>query len=243
MDNDQLLWASRYADGEMDKQEQQEFELMMNTDAGLRDYVEQYQQATIALKNHFAVDEELNNLKQTLGQLNHTHFKPEAKVISFKAYTRWVAGVAAVLIIGLLLFNPWRTSLYDQYNTATIMSVTERGEGPQTNLEKAAGLYNKKAYAEAEPLLAREYTADPRNSLAAYYYSITLIQDKKEAKGRAILQQLYKGESAFKYDAAYYMALSYVKQKDNGNARKWLKNVPPGTSNYNKAKELEGKLQ
>lgn len=242
MDNDQLLLASRYADGEMDKQEQQEFELLLNTDAQLRDYVVQYKQAALALKNHFAADEGLDNLKQTLGQLNNTYFKPEAKIVSFKAYTRWVSGVAAVLIIGLFIFNPWRKSLYDQYSTATTMSVTERGEGPQTNLEKAADLYNKKAFTEAEPMLAKAYATDPKNSLAAYYYSITLIQDKKEAQGRAILQQLYKGESAFKYDAAYNIALSYVKQKDNANARKWLKNVPPGTSNYNKAKELEGKL-
>lgn len=242
MDNDQLLLASRYADGEMDMQERQNFELLMKADAGLRDYVEQYRQATIALSNHFAVDDELTKLKQTLGQLNGIYFKPEAKVVSFKTYARWVSGVAAILIIGLLLFNPWRSSLYDQYSTATTMSVTERGEGPQTNLEKAAELYNKKQFTQAEPLLAKAYTADPKNSLAAYYYSIALIQDKKEDQGRAILQQLYKGESAFKYDAAYYIALSYVKQKDNASAKKWLKKVPPGTSNYNKAKELEGKL-
>jgi len=242
MDNDQLLLASRYADGEMDRQEQQEFELLMSADAQLRDYVEQYRQATLALKDHFAADEGLNNLKQTLGQLNNTYFKPEAKIISLKTYARWLSGVAAVLIIGLLVFNPWRKSLYDQYSTANTMSVAERGEGPQTNLEKAAGLYNKRAFTLAEPLLAKAYAGNPKNSLAAYYYSITLIEDKKETQARAILQQLFQGESAFKYDAAYYIALSYVKQKDNANAKKWLKNVPPGTSNYSKAKELEEKL-
>ncbi len=74
------------------------------------------------------------------------------------------------------------------------MWVTERGEGTQTNLEKAAAYYNKKDYAEAEKLLAKEYAANPKNSMEAYYYSITLMQDKQEAKGRAILQQLYQGE-------------------------------------------------
>lgn len=242
MDNESILQASNYVDGEMDLQQQQDFELQMQGDAELREYVEQYREASIALKTMFAPDASLNNLKQTLGNLNKTHFKAEAKVVSFKSYTRWISGVAAVLILGLIVFNPWKKSLYEEYSTAGSMSVSERGEGAQTNLEKAAAYYNKKDYAAAEKLLAKEYAANPNNSMAAYYYGITLIQDKQEAKARGILQQLYRGESAFKYDAAYYMALSYVKQNDKANARKWLKNVPPGTSNYTKAKELESKL-
>jgi hypothetical protein len=242
MDNDSILQASNYVDGEMDLQQQKDFELQMQGDAELREYVGQYRQAIIALKTRLAPDANLDNLKQTLGSLNQTHFKGEAKVVSFKQYTRWISGIAAVLILGLIIFNPWKKSLYEEYSTAGSMSVSERGEGTQTNLEKAAAYYNKKDYIAAEKLLAKEYAANPKNSIAAYYYSITLIQDKQEARARTILQQLYQGESAFKYDAAYYTALSYVKQNDKINARKWLKNVPPGTSNYAKAKELEGKL-
>jgi hypothetical protein len=242
MDNESILQASNYVDGEMDTQQQQDFELQMQGDAELRQYVELYRQAATALNTHLAPHANLDNLKQTLKGLNKQHFKPEAKVVSFKAYTRWIAGVAAVLILGLIVFNPWKSSLYDEYSINSTMSVSERGEGAQTNLKKAAAFYNKKNYSAAEKILAMEYTANPKNSMAAYYYSITLIQDKQEAKGRSILQQLYQGESVFKYDAAYYIALSYVKQKDNVNAKKWLRNVPSGTANYAKAKELEGKL-
>jgi hypothetical protein len=251
MEDDSILKASRYADGDMDPQEQQQFELQLQTNAELKEYVEQYKQASIALKNHFTPDENLVNLQQTLGGLNNEYFKeeatvaaikPEAKVVSFKNYSRWIAGVAAILLIGFFLFNPWRKSLYDEYNTAITMSVAERGAGPQTNLEKAAAYYNKKDFTNAEILLAKEYAADAKSTLVAYYYAITLIQDNQEAKARTILESLYNGESAFKYDAAYYLALSYVKQKNNAEAKKWLKLVPVGTSNYNKAVELAGKL-
>jgi hypothetical protein len=242
MEDDSILQASRYADGEMEQQEQQQFELQMQTNAELREYVEQYRQATIALKNHFAPDENLVSLKQTIGSFNSQYFKDEAKVVSFKNYSRWISGIAAVLLIGFFLFNPWRKSLYDEYNTANTMSVAERGAGLQTNLEKAAAFYNSKDFVNAENLLSKEYTADNKNSLVAYYYAITLIQDKQEDKARAILQTLYNGESAFRYDAAYYIALSYVKQKNNAEAKKWLKLVPVDTSNYKKAVELAGKL-
>lgn len=242
MNDDNILQAANYVDGEMTLQEQQDFEQLLQNDAELRQYVAQYTQATAALKASLLPDARLNELKNTLGNLNDQYFKPEAKVVSFKQYARWLSGVAAILILSLVVFNPWRKSLYEQYGTATSMSVTERGSNTQTNLEKAAEHYNKKEFTKAEKLLATEYAADQKNSLAAYYYGITLIETGQETKARQILTQLYNGESAFKYDAAYYIALSYVIQKDNANAKKWLKNIPEGSSNYAKAKELEGEL-
>jgi hypothetical protein len=249
MEDDSILKASRYADGDMDPQEQQQFELQLQTNAELKEYVEQYKLASIALKNHFSPDENRVKLKQTLGGLNDQYFKeeakvvtlkPEAKVVSFKNYSRWISGVAAILLIGFFLFNPWRKSLYDEYNTATTMSVAERGAGPQTALEKAAAYYNNKKFTNAETLLAKQYAANAKNSLVAYYYAITLIQNNQEANARVVLENLYNGDSAFKYDAAYHIALSYVKEKNNAEAKKWLKLVPVGTSNYNKAVELAG---
>lgn len=246
MNDEQILQASRYADGEMNAQEQQTFETLMQQDDELRIYVDQYHEVQNVLKTQFAPDAQRNNLQQTLTGLSNTYFKeeekPEAKVVSFRSYAKWISGVAAVLIIGLLLFNPWRGDLYKQYNTATTMSVSERGAGPETDLEKAAAFYNNKQFDKAEPLLASICKTDTANSLAKFYYAVTLIENKKESASRPILEQLYHGQSAFKYNAAYYMALSYIKVKDKNNCRQWLELVPQGTSNYNKAQELLKKL-
>ncbi|OOQ59817.1 anti-sigma factor [Mucilaginibacter pedocola] len=242
LENDSLLQAANYVDGEMSAEERAEFELQMQADAELREYVAQYREANTALRRFLVPDSNAEALKQTLGSLNQQYFKPEAKVVSFGNYSRWLSAVAAVLILGIIVFNPFRRGLYEEYNTATTMSVAERGDGAETNLEKAAAFYNNKEFTKAEGLLAKEYTADTKNSLIAYYYALTLIEDKQEAKAREILQQLYNGESAFKYDAAYYVGLSYVKQKDNANAKVWLQKVAAGTSNYQKARELLGKL-
>ena len=242
MKDDDILQASRYVDDEMNEAEQQQFEALMHDDAELRKYVNQYRAADAALRAHFTPDANLHNLKQTLSALNAEHFKPEAKVVSFKPYVKWLSGIAAVLAIGLMIYIPTRKSLYDQYSTATSMSVAERGAGKQTQLEKAAEYYNHKEFKAAGDLLAKEHITNPKNSQAAYYYAITLIQNKQEAKARIILQELYKGESVFKYDAAWYTALSYVKVKDKGNAKIWLDKIPMGTSHYAKAVELKGKL-
>jgi hypothetical protein len=242
MKDDDILQASRYVDGEMDEAGQLQFETRMRDDAELRAYVAQYRDADAALRARFTPDATLNNLQQTLKGLSAEHFKPEGKVVSFKPYIKWLSGIAAVLAIGLMIYIPTRKTLYDQYNTATTMSVAERGAGTQTRLEKAAEYYNHKEFKAAGDLLAKEYATNPKNSQTAYYYAITLIENKQEAKAHAILQELYKGESVFKYDAAWYMALSYVKVKDEVNAKVWLDKIPEGTSNYTKAMELKGKL-
>jgi len=242
MKDDDMLHASRYVDGEMDEAEQQQFETLLENDAELNAYVAQYKGADAALRAHFTPDAGLDNLKQTLTTLSAEYFKPEAKVISFKPYIKWLSGVAAVLAIGLMIYIPTRKSLYDQYNTATTMSVAERGSGEQTQLEKAAEYYNHKQFNQAGILLAKEYATNPKNSQTAYYYAISLIENKQEAQARKILQGLFEGESVFKYDAAWYLALSYVKVKDKANAKLWLEKIPAGTSNYARALELKGKL-
>lgn len=247
MNEEYILRASHYVDDEMNAQERHEFEQLMQQDDELHAYVQQYQQAHTALKQHIAPDAHLDNLKNTLGQLNSTYFTEEedkggAKVVPFRTYTRWVSGIAAILIMGLLVFNPWRKSLYEQYNTATVMSVTERGEGSQTDLEKAAAYYNQKDFQKAENLLAVITKKDTTNNLSRFYYALTLIEDKKPALARPILEKIYQGQSAFKYDAAYYLGLSYIKDKDKQNCKAWLLRVPAGTANYTKARELLQKL-
>ncbi len=242
MNDDSIFMASRYVDGDMNTEERNDFENLLQADAELRAYVAQYTAAQNALHIKLAPDAGLDNLKQTLGSLNNQYFSNEARVVSLKPYIKWLGAVAAVLLLGLMMWAPWQKSLYEQYGTATSMSVTERGAGAQTDLEKAADLYNKKNFSIAEKLLAKVFAEKPENSLAAYYYAITLIENKQEAKARGILDKIYAGESAFKYDAAYYIALSYIKEKDKKNCRLWLEKVPPGAANYKKAKELEGKL-
>lgn len=242
MKDDDRLQASRYADGEMDKAEQQQFETRLQSDAELQAYLNQYKNAQTALRARFTPDTNLHSLEQTLSSLNAEHFKHEAKVITFKPYVKWLSGIAAVLAIGLMIYIPTRKNLYEQYHTVTTMSVAERGAGQPTPLEKAATYFNHKEFGQAEKLLAKEYANNPKNSQAAYYYALTLIEVKQEAKARLILQELYNGESAYKYDAAWAMALSYVKVKDNTNAQIWLAKIPAGTSNYARALELKEKL-
>ena len=75
-----------------------------------------------------------------------------------------------------------------------------------------------------------------------FYYAVALLQNGDIEKSRAQLNELYNGESLFKYDAAFYMALSYLKEKDKAICREWLNKIPADAGPYSKAQELLKKL-
>lgn len=250
MNEEKLLTVARYLEGDMELQEKQEFETLIQSDPELPGLLEEYKNIHLTLKMKLAPSEEDRAVEAALQQLNQRYFKDAAiaypvkvtKVVPFVNYLKWM-GVAAVLVIGLLIWAPWRTNLYEQYGISKEMSVAERGEGDKNNLEKAADYYNANDFAAAGKILEKEYEADAGNSLVAYYYGITLIENRDEEKARTVLSKLYNGESVFKYDAAYYIALSFVKQNNHPNALEWLEKIPQDSSGYDKAQELIKKLR
>jgi anti-sigma factor RsiW len=166
----------------------------------------------------------------------------EAKTAALKPYLKWLS-VAAVLVIGLFVWAPWSSGLYEKYSFSKQMSVTERGADNQAQLSKAAELYNKGDYAEARKILGKEYMFNPQNPLLAYYFAITLIETGQSYEARTVLQHLFEGQSVFKYDAAFYAALSLLKEDKKAEAVQWLQKIPQENVNYAKAQELIAELK
>ncbi|TCD00836.1 tetratricopeptide repeat protein [Pedobacter psychroterrae] len=260
LNEDRLLAVARYLEGDMEPQERQDFETLLQEDAELREMQASYKDIHQTLKMKIAPTVEDLQLQSTLSALNEQYFKASsaegedhplpkpadevkvAKVVSMKPYLKW-ATIAAVLIIGLFVWAPWSSGLYNQYSFSKQMSVAERGADQQNPMAKAAALYNKGDYAEARKILQQEYMMSPQNPLLAYYFAITLIETGQEYEARTVLINLHNGESVFKYDAAFYVALSFVKQDDKEQAVAWLLKIPTENVNYEKAQSLIQKLK
>jgi len=242
MAEDKILLVARYVEGDMNEVENADFETRLPNDAELQENLEDYKHIHQSLKMRLANDDDDQAFRATIDKIGKPYFKDETKVVSFKKYKLWLPAVAAILVIGLFVWAPWNTDLYFNYAANGQMLVTERGAEKQTDLDIAASLFNEKKYTEAEQYLQKEYLAKPQNEMVAYYYGITLIENKKEEKARAVLTKIYDGESAFKYDAAYYTALSYLREDKKSDCKIWLNKIPEGTSRYTKAQELIGKL-
>ncbi len=253
MNEEKLLVVARYLEGDMELQEKVAFEASVQADPELQGLIAEYENVHQTLKMKIAPTETDQEVRATLLALNKQYFavdevdstqnvKARPKTGTLKPYLKWMS-VAAVLIIGLLVWAPWSAGLYEKYAISKEMSVVERGDGDKNNLEKAADFYNSGDFTSASGLLEKEYSISPENAMAAYYYGVSLIEISRLDKSRAVLTKVYDGASVFKYDAAYYIALSYIKEKNNQEAITWLKKIPEGTSNYDKAQELTQKLQ
>ncbi|MES2827779.1 MAG: hypothetical protein V4687_06485 [Bacteroidota bacterium] len=252
MKAENILTVARYLEGDMELEEKLAFENRMREDELLSKDVEEYKQIHHLLKINVAPDDHDKQVAMTLNVMNKQYFKeqhtgnanlrPKAKVITITTYLKYIS-IAAVLVIGLLVWAPWSENLYKQYRISTTMSVLERGSNGRSRISEGAALYNKGDFKEAKRILQNEYMLYPQNPLLAYYFSIILIENDKAPEARTILLNLYQGESVFKFDAAYYIALSYVKEENQAEAIQWLKKIPGTNANYKKAIELIGKLK
>lgn len=239
MTEDKILWVARYVEGDMDDAEIADFESHLSTDIVLQQNLKDYIDIHQSLKMKLVTDKEL---VQTLKGFNKQYFTTEAKVILFKPILKWLGGVAAILVIGLFIWAPWNGNLYESYVDDSKMLVIERGAEVTTDLDKAASFYNEKKYEEAKTILEKLYAKQPLNSIVAYYYGLSLMKTNAIKEARKVLEPIYNGESVYKYDSAYAIALSYLKQNNEAVCKTWLHKIPAETTRYQQAKKLLAEL-
>lgn len=235
----------RYSAGEMEAEEKTAFEQAIENDADLKADLKLYQEVNGTLKAKFnpAVDDVA--FKTTIKQLNKAYFnsgkqhKP-GKIITLSKI--WYA--AAILILGLLVWAPWNRDLYHQYSgDIEMLSAVERGENNQQELQKATEFFNKKDFNSAKIQLKALLLKQPADDMLRFYYAISLLETNNLPLARENFTQVYHKESLFKYDAAFYTALSYLKEKDDAKAKEWLLKIPTESDSYQKAQELLAKLK
>jgi len=255
MNEDKLTAVARYQEGDLDTEETTAFEAQLQNDMELQDLLAHYKEVHQTLKAKIAPDTQDQAISGTLSGLNQQYFKteqqqspldqvqtaPTAKVVVMKPYLKYIS-IAAVLLIGVLVWAPWSGGLYEKYAFSKQMSVAERGADQQAQISKAAELYNKGDFAAARKVLLNAYSANPENPMLSYYFAITLIETGQAYEARTLLMHLFQGDSVFKYDAAFYVALSFVKEDKKQDAILWLEKIPQENTRYGQAQELIGKL-
>ena len=242
---------ANYVHDLMPAEERQAFEAALGTDPELQQQLALYRDVDTTLQQQFAKDEQREQLQGTLLQMRQEYFGAQpgaqsasqpAKVIPFKRYLSVAVAVAAVLIVAMFVWNPWQQNLYEKYAGTQMVAQVERGNHIDTVLQSATTAFNNKEFTEAAVLLAEVVEKEPDNSFATFYFGIALLETNKMAQARPIFTKLFLGESAFKYEAAFYQALSYLKEKNKISAKEWLDKIPQDAPNYNKATELLKKL-
>ena len=235
---------NRYLDGELNDGEKKAFEDQLKQNAALKDEVDLLREVNETLQMKLYPDENEVALRNSLEELSGDFFKPRAKVVPLKQLRRWMAAAVVVIVaaVSMLLLIPGKKDLYKQYAYIQMPPVAQRGTPADSLLLQAREDFNNKKFAVSLSSFEAILKVDPQNSFANYFYAIALLEDGQIEQSRKELEVLYEGASVFRYDAAFYMALSYLKEKDKDRCREWLNKIPEDASVYSKAKELLKKL-
>ncbi|WP_199119521.1 hypothetical protein [Pedobacter sp. ASV28] len=236
---DKILFTARYVEGDLSENEYTEFENTVKYDKELQEYLLYYRDMHRNLGLQIRDVLALPSFKKA----KVTQDKPYvAEELSYGLDRLWFFTVALAMVTALLLWQPWKSSLYDQFKINEQYLTANLDKAPYQDFSLAAKYYNEKQYDEAKQVVAKLYMKNPEDVELGYYYGVMLLENNCFETISEVLMPIYDGKSAHKYDAAYMMALSYLKQGSSLDCQQWLVKIPKGTLYYHQAQELLGKL-
>ncbi len=236
----------RYAEDELDAAERQQFEADLRDDPALQAELDLYLEVRAGLRQRLAPDQTKAALEAALSSFNEEYFgtRSSGRIIMLR---RWFVGVAAavLLIVGSLVvfLSPDKNELIDRLGRTEMIGTTDRGDNMDTVLQAAAGYFNRQEFSKVLPLLDSALKGDSVNQLARFYHGVAAWHTGAIPGARIDLERVYASGSLLRYDAAFYLALSYAAEKNNASALQWLDRIPTGTPVDAKVKELRISLK
>ncbi|PSL27021.1 tetratricopeptide repeat protein [Chitinophaga ginsengisoli] len=170
----------------------------------------------------------------------HTKDGPNRKVSIYVIITAIIgAGLA-----GLLFVSPWHKDIYRQFSGTEMVHAHHQPTEQDTALlmHQAAAAFNHGHFNKAIGLLNQIIVRDSLNTTARYYRGISLVDEGNLAEARKDLQTVFNSHSPFRYDAAFYMALSYIRERDKQQCLEWVLKIPENAPIYWKAARLKEEI-
>lgn len=239
MNEERYIVFDQYLSDELPAEEKTAFEKQLSEDQELASAFVTFKELNLHLDNKFGNAEELKAFKHNLKSISKKHFKTKkSKVIDFRPWQYAVAASVAILF-GLFVFqniNP----VFEDYNNPEIAAFVERSNANE-DLKQAQDAFNAKKYKTAIPyfetVLKRKKSPEIQ-----YFYAIALLETNQIQKAEINLSDLRYGNSIYKNKAAWYLALSKLKQKDYRLCKDILLTIPDDFEDYDQVQDLLNEL-
>ena len=221
--------------------EKTNFEQRLTSETNFKAAFEAYEKTTRLLEQKFSGEEDLNAFKTNLSKQSDAYFKKEVKSKKTSSFYKYAAvAVLLISVIGFYFMNSG-APVYSDYATIDNIALTQRGA---TNdlVKKAENAFNAKSFNEASSYLDELIIQDPNNQELKLYSGIAAIEINAFDKALTDLISVADGNSAYKYEAQWYIALAYLKQKEYDNVKIALEKIPANAPEYSKAEKLLNKL-
>lgn len=165
---------------------------------------------------------------------------------SWKTNVITFVAAACVLILASLFLFPRENSLYElpQMRSEIVRGSTDMEDNSASQrYEEAVEAFNKGLYNKSTKLLSDLQVENPEVSQYQYYHGLSLLGEMKYSNASSLLAELAQGESVFKNEALYYVAIAYYKEGRMDDAILSLEMVPENAAVYDKAQLLLKTIQ
>jgi hypothetical protein len=149
------------------------------------------------------------------------------------------AATVALLVVAWQVMQP-KQDLYAAYAQHTTPELTTRGtsEEDKATAERA---FEQKAYDQALAAFQTLRRTDDQ-PLYQLYEAICLIELRRSVEARLLLEPISNGSSAFRGEAQWYEALSYLRENNRDAAGAALSRIGVDDARYRQAQELLNNL-
>lgn len=238
----------KYLNNELSGTERAAFEKEMQQDADFKKAVQVY----AMINEEMIKTKQESALEETLLKAGEKYFPREEsqpKTIYFNSrlvllYASIAAAVTAIFFLVKTLFgtSPDTQQLFAQYNSFQPVSLAQRAQTNNDTLASIENFYNNKQFGDALQDL-RKWNSIHNDIELQMLQAKCLLQLGHAADAIKIFQSISSGQTAFKYDATFYMALSYLRSDNIDECEKILKTIPPEAAVYSRAVALLEQLQ
>lgn len=227
-----------YLNGELNAEDQQQFEQELRSNAQLQEQVNAYRLLNSTVGKHQQAEQTLPELKQILDPLTHQYFKKgKAKVVTMRRTMYMLAAAASVVLI-LLLALPGTSP--DSYSFDDMPGAIVRGA--EDEKAKAAQLFNNKQYSEAATAFTKLKATAPADATVDFYLGLSLLKTEKYAEALPLFETLANGASVYAEDANFFTALSAYHLQQNEKAKQYADKVKESSRYWKNAKAVLKKI-
>lgn len=230
-----------YLDDKLEGQSLEEFENQIENDLDLQKEVQDYN----SLKDGVIAYGEMT-LKEELEVIHQRTFPDSYS--RFSSLRRWGPIAASILFLIALAWwwnsNQKEPDLFKEYYAVYTIPASSRSTASELKLLAANELYQRGSYKEAISLFEEIDKPDGRVSLALGICHLELDQFET---AQSLFTDLINSPDQDIYQnlAQWYLALSYLKQEQPGNAEKWLEILANNVSadKHEEAKQILQELE
>lgn len=230
-----------YLDDDLSAEERQAFEQQLLTDPSLKMQFEEFAAIRQRYQHGFAGEAAEAKLVESLENLGKEFFPPPQTRKRSRRVWLLAPVLAAACALALLLFYRPK-DLFRQYYQPPLAAFTEKGTAAAGLYQQAEQAFNAGDFERAGQYFDTILAETPGDLEASFYRGLCHLETGDPAAARGMLESLALGASAFSEDARWFLALSYLREKDYAACRSELDQIPEGSRWSARAKELKVKL-